>query len=263
MNFRKTLIYTLLIFTLVIGVSEPVFSWLLRRGDLPAPSIGNGYKPADIQFYELQKYTQAEGRVDCIFLGSSMVLNGLNPKEFESGYLQETGEQIHCYNFGLQGLTAAAAGSIAEVLVKQYHPKLLIYGTQARDYDGRAEDTVINTFPDTAWMRYQLGEVTLEGWLLTHSHVYRYLHTLPEWLFPIDHWERGVVMEAKRQGGYIPQIRYKHGASPIFADSYTPRIEEGDPVLSDEDYAGLQKLIALADQTQLPPILSASKFLMI
>jgi hypothetical protein len=246
----RTPIFSLLIFLLLLALAEVALTDPTIQDHLPAPSISNGYQPADIQFDELDAFVREQEGVDCLFIGSSMVLNGLNPMAFEVAYLDQTGLPIRCYNFGVQGLTAATAGAIAEVLVKKYQPRLLIYGTQARDFDGRAENTVINDFPQTPWMRYQRGDFNLEGWLLTHSHTYRYLNTLPEMLFPIEHWQRGVVLEAERENGYIPQLLYDRQVSPLFAEDYSLLLKDEDiePVLSKADFAGLKQLIELSKQ---------------
>jgi hypothetical protein len=85
-----------------------------------------------------------------------------------------TGRKISCFNFGVSALPASSAGQIAQVLVQKYHPKLLIYGTFARDYaiPVNAEDAT--AVSNTPWLNYQLGGVSLEGWLYDRSYFFKY-----------------------------------------------------------------------------------------
>jgi hypothetical protein len=79
-------------------------------------------------------------------LGSSLVGSGLDPETFSTRYEAVTGEPMECFNFGLGSLMASAAGPIAQILVDPYHPKLLIYGTNPRDYDRSNNNQTQNQF---------------------------------------------------------------------------------------------------------------------
>jgi hypothetical protein len=108
-----------------------------------------------------------EGKIDCIFLGASTVHRGFDPSVVSQAYQTATGEQIQCYNFGIGQMNVWEAASLAEILVDEYHPALLIYGIGPRNF-----------FPDNNeltkadWTRYTLGKPTISGWLIHNSHAY-------------------------------------------------------------------------------------------
>lgn len=148
------------------------------RSRLQAPSIGSRHRQFEIQLARLEMLTQREGPIECLFVGNSMVWLDLNPEAFSRAYKAETGEDITCFNFGVGTMPASGAGKIAQILVEDYQPQLLIFGTSARDYaipEGAEDASVIL---DTPWVKYRTGKRSIQGWLFVNSYLYRYKEQL-------------------------------------------------------------------------------------
>jgi hypothetical protein len=107
-------------------------------------------------------------------LGSSMVDTGFDPAAFESGYKAMTGRNIHCFNFGIDASTAASTAALVRIIAEDYHPRLILIGTDPRDYAVPINDPDPTVVLKTPWVAYRQGNFSLEGWLLDHSYLYRY-----------------------------------------------------------------------------------------
>lgn len=142
------------------------------------PSLGGRHLQMEEQLARLDRVAAVDGRVDCIFLGSSLVWLGFNPDVFYTDYKAETGQGVHCFNLGIESLPTNAASAVAEVVVAKYQPKLLIYGTSARDYAVGSQVEDSRVVLDTPWLQYQLGQHTPYTWLMSHSYTLRYLREL-------------------------------------------------------------------------------------
>ena len=164
-------------------LSEIVFRLEHVQERLTGPRIGSRHLQFEIQVARLEKLVKEGEPIDCIFLGNSMVWLGVNPLVVNETFREQTGQEIHCFNFGVSALPASSAGQIAQMLVGRYHPKFLIYGTFARDYaiPTDAEDAYVVT--DTPWLKYQNGEINLGGWLYSHSATFQYAGHVHDLLF--------------------------------------------------------------------------------
>jgi hypothetical protein len=152
------------------------------------PQVGSRHAQFDGQWARLEKLVKEGQRIDCIFLGNSMVWIDVNPLIVSQRIKEVTGREISCFNFGVSALPASSAGLVAQVLVQKYHPKLLIYGTFARDYaiPGTAEDAT--AVSNTPWLKYQLGRVSPEGWLYDRSYFFKYKNYVADvLLFDLEH----------------------------------------------------------------------------
>jgi hypothetical protein len=123
--------------------------------------------------YERLKAFAAEGPVDCLIVGSSVVQQGINPEILSYAYEKETGKPLRCFNFGILGAAAPKIGWITDVLANQYHPRVIIYGVTYRDF----LKTTSEATPDT-WTAYRLGNFNASGWLADSSYAYRYYATM-------------------------------------------------------------------------------------
>lgn len=185
--FGQTMVLALAFLFILVSLLElslranPVQTYLYGV----VPSLGSRHHQLELQLARLDKFVATQGSIDCVVMGSSLVWLGVNPSVFEESYEQESGQEIHCFNFGIETLPASAAGLLAELIIERYSPKLLIYGTSARDYavDYEAEDTRV--ILDTPWLQYQLGQFSVQGWLYTNSFTLRYLPFLRS-LFMLD-----------------------------------------------------------------------------
>ena len=181
LNWR-VLRWTLIFMAGYFALGEFIFRLDTAQDRLTGPRIGSRHRQFEIQVARLEKLIQDGEPIDCIFLGNSMVWLGVNPLVVNQTFQAETGQEIYCFNFGVSALPTSSAGEIAAMLVKRYHPKLLIYGTFARDYTipSNAEDAYVVS--DTPWLKYQNGEFNLKGWLYTYSSAFQYTGHLRDFL---------------------------------------------------------------------------------
>ena len=173
-----------LIFIVLTGIALELFARTeFSRSNLPVPGLGSSHHQLELQVARLELLVEQNEPVDCLFLGSSLVWLGFNPEAFAEAYKQQTGQDIHCFNFGIETLPANGAGALAKILVKDYRPKLFIYGVSARDYavTREAEDSTV--ILDTPWVRYRTGIFSVKGWLFTHSYLYRQLQNIRSLLY--------------------------------------------------------------------------------
>src|SRR4051794_37844514 len=101
-----------IILIVVLGGSEVLARSAPIQSILVAPSVGSEQYQLGPKLLLLDRLIQRDGPVDCIFIGSSMVLRGIDPEIVSAAYRDETGRSIKCFNFGLFSLDAAAAGKL-------------------------------------------------------------------------------------------------------------------------------------------------------
>ncbi|MBE2199762.1 MAG: hypothetical protein IAE79_14200 [Anaerolinea sp.] len=169
---------TLLFLLLLGGVAEAVARLPAFQSRLMAPTLNTRHRQFEMQWWRLQQVAEEDGRIDCIILGSSMVVSGFNPLVFAHTYQEETGEALHCFNFGIDAIPTMTAGALAQILMEEYQPRLLIYGMDARDLAVTRTDRDTTVILDMPWLQYRLGRFNLEGWLVEHSALYRYRRLL-------------------------------------------------------------------------------------
>jgi hypothetical protein len=132
------------------------------------------------KLFQLKSIVERKEGINCIFLGNSTVNNAMDPGEFASAYKETTGQDIRCFNFAVDAIPASVAGVIAQILVEDFQPKVLIYGTSARDYSLPLDDEETTVILDTEWIQYRLGNFNIKGLLFQYSHLFRYRNYFPE-----------------------------------------------------------------------------------
>jgi len=172
--FSKTLWFTLLFLMLLFGITEWVMRLEVFQTPLTPPKMGSRHYQLGHKLSLLDDEVRKNGRIDCIMVGSSMVDTGFDPATFQSGYLEMVGREIDCFNFGIDASSAASTAALVKILVEDYQPRILIFGTDARDYAVPSQDNDPAAVLDTPWVRYRQGIFSLEGWLTEHSYLYRY-----------------------------------------------------------------------------------------
>jgi hypothetical protein len=155
----------------VLAVGEVISRSEIVRDSLPAPSVGSPSRLLEIQRAGLAALSEAEGGVDCIFLGNSLVLFGVDPAAFASAFAARTGTPVRCFNFAVSATSPSQVAPIARILAEDYHPRWLIYGLTKRDFNAGDDAPAIESIP---WVRYRLAEPSLDGWLAQHSLLYGY-----------------------------------------------------------------------------------------
>jgi hypothetical protein len=202
----KTVKVTVLIFIVFIIFGEAIARHKPFRVLFIAPGVASTHRQFERQLGRVRVIYEEEGKIDCIVIGSSTVWEGFNPILFQQAFKAKTGENFSCFNFGIDGLTAAGAGVVAQVLVEKYHPQLLIYGTDPRDYIYPLDTWENTTIMDSPWVQYQLGKGNTLGWLYEHSALLQYQEPLRQVLHLRFYRElrRYLDYEEEAQWGYLP-----------------------------------------------------------
>ncbi len=183
---------------------------------------------------QLQKET---GKINCIFLGSSMTNDSIDPEAFTTEYYRLSGQKITCFNIGIANLTGEIAGEFGKIVIQRYHPDLLIYGTSARDY---SEVMGMSGLSGDDWIHFQLGEWNLAGWLKEYSYMYR--HYL-QFLSNLNPENRLYAISIRQQTS-----RYGHFI--VEGNGINREVENtiNEPQLSESDFTGLRRLIKNQDE---------------
>lgn len=168
---------------LVVVVILLAAEGLARLLPNPPQSLGNYHYQFEIKWFQLERYVEKHGGVDVILLGSSLVNSGINPDTINASWVQASGEEpLRIFNFGVEGLTVEPNSIVAKILIDTYHPKVLIFGTEIRDYADNNGVEVAGKFLNDPWIRYQRGKVTVPGWLAEHSAAYRLFLAYRNWM---------------------------------------------------------------------------------
>ncbi len=145
---------------------------------LLAPSVGCASRPFEVQLARFEAWVRLHGRPDCVFLGSSAVLMGIEPDVFAATYERSTGDHVRCFNLAVPGMTASDTRALAAIVAQDHRPWLLVYGTSFRDFNVAVTGPGLDRLP---WVRHRLGNFSPEGWLVDHSRAYRYYLTYRGW----------------------------------------------------------------------------------
>jgi hypothetical protein len=191
--FGRTLILMIPLLCVLLIAGEVIIRQPLIYSRLKTPSLNSRHYHIERQWYRLEDLTRNGIEIDCIALGNSMVVNSFDPILFNQSFQSETGIDLNCFNFGVDALTPVSAAYLAQILIDTHHPKLLIFGTDARDFaiDRQSEETTV--IADMAWVKYRLGKFSLAGWLVDHSYLYRYRYSLVEFMQLQKRWEEPVT----------------------------------------------------------------------
>lgn len=141
--------------------------WL--HSALPYRSVGDADYQFEIKWFKLQDYARRNGGVDIIVLGNSLVNTGVDPEVMSQEYYHLTGKQPRIFNFGVEGLFVAPTSIIARILVETYHPALLIFVTDMRDYIESVGLEYEQLFLSNDWIQYKQGKFNPAGWLVGNS----------------------------------------------------------------------------------------------
>lgn len=171
---EKTLSLTLILLILLVGTAEWVARLEALQKILTPPKMGSRHYELGYKLTLLDNATKKNGPVDCIMVGSSVVDTGFDPDAFRSGYKEIAGKEIDCFNFGIDASSATSTAALVRILVEDYEPRLLIFGTDPRDYAIPSADQDPAVILGTPWIKYRQGYFSIDGWLLDHSYLYRY-----------------------------------------------------------------------------------------
>jgi lysophospholipase L1-like esterase len=139
------------------------------------PYRGSTHRQLEIQLARIKNFSESESDFNCLFIGSSMVWLGINPEVFSDSYKHTSGEELKCFNFGVATMPAGAAAVITGILVKEYQPEIIIFGTSARDYAIPLDAEDYKVIVETPWVQYQSRNYSVAGWLYSNSYFYTHL----------------------------------------------------------------------------------------
>jgi hypothetical protein len=162
----------------LLAIGELVARAEVFQAHLTAPDLDSRHYQLGRKLALLEESVRESGPLDCLAIGSSTVDLGFDPMAFSNSFEDETGVPLHCFNFGIDASSMAATAAIAQILIEDYQPRLLIVGTDARDYAVSEYDEDAAVVLGTEWVRYRLGERSLKGWLVEHSYLFRYRRIL-------------------------------------------------------------------------------------
>ena len=232
---------------LILAVVITPFELLLRTPQIQAalfPPITTVFPTVGIKQYLLEQYVKQEGRLDCLIVGSSMPDRGIDPERLSAGYEQRTGKAIKCFNFAIIGFDDFDTAAILEIIVRDYHPRLLIYGTSARDFGHTPHYT-----EGIPWAQYQSGRPSFEGWLESSFMSYRYYLTYSSYLTDVGTEETMRSLDHLSRYG---QFQLRHTAA---VDGSPERSVRADLIRSfakldprTTDMSGLERLLRLKEK---------------
>jgi len=171
-----------LLLVLAAGIAELVARTEAVRAALGAPSVGSPSRLFEQQLDSLDRYAASEQRLDCIVLGNSTALMGVDPDALSRAYHERMGHGLRCFTFGVAGMTASAAGAVAPILVERHRPWLLIYAASVRDVGQSVDGPLLASTP---WVQYRQGTFSLAGWLTEHSAAFRWYLLYRQWVDPV------------------------------------------------------------------------------
>jgi hypothetical protein len=182
----------------VLSAAEIVARLPSVRDWLHPPSVGSTSRRFELQLDGLGRYAAA-GRPDCIVIGNSTVLLGVDPSALSAAYRARTGRDLRCFSFGVAGMSASAVGAIAPILLDDYRPWLLIYVSSVRDVGQSVDGPLLASMP---WVRYRRGDLSVDGWLTEHSAAFRYYLLYRQWLDP-SRWPAARSRGATTAAGFL------------------------------------------------------------
>lgn len=177
------------LFISLLFLFEGLFRWTRLDQLLGWRSLGIYHGQFEIKWFELRDYVRANGGVDVLLLGNSMVNTGIDPEVLAAEYESLTGEHLRVFNFGVEGLTVAPNAVIARLLVARYHPGTIIFVTEMRDYAAANGLEVERQLLSDEWMvARRSGKETPRAWLKENS-------SLLQHLLPLRNWSRADFLD--------------------------------------------------------------------
>ena len=174
---------------------------LVKNNVIPKPGIGSIHPELNVKLLKLDQFVKQNGGVDCIFLGSSMIDDSVNPSIFTKEYRKLSGRNVHCFNLSIASLTAETAYPIVKMLNVRYNPLLIVYGISPRDLTSDF-DVRIRPLIHEPWINYQNGEFSISGWLKENSYTYRYYVTVLSYLNPDNRASLQIYQTSVNEDGF-------------------------------------------------------------
>jgi hypothetical protein len=250
------LLRAVLVLVVLLAAVEAAARLPWVQDKLETASLGNYHYQFEIKWFHLQRYVEAHGGVDVLFLGSSLVNSGIEPVRVNQAWTEQTGQPpLRIFNFGVEGLTVQPNSVVAELLVETFQPGAIVFGTEIRDYAATNGVETAENFLADPWVQYRMGNFSVRGWLAEHSAAYRYFLAYRNWISWDFAGNHSLVLrrtDALTPDGY--DIENRVAEDPYRPpDPDDPEDAEGFEVFSGFEIAGsrlknLQALLGLEQQ---------------
>ena len=250
--FGRTLFLAFIIFSVLVLSLEILARMPQVQARIPFQAYGSNHVQFESQLRNLDAFVLEHGAPDCLILGNSQSLRGIDPPALMDAYRQQTGVDLNCYNFSVVGANVATTLRFSEIMIDRFDLDLIILGTNFLDYTEEQEYRWDKRFLENDWIAYQLGEWSLRGWLLSHSHAFRIL-TFVSYGAPnglnftkvekdIQKWNEQLTADGHGKSNTIFDLaeEVKPGAVNNFLDQF------GDFSLSSLNLTSLEAIIQLA-----------------
>lgn len=168
----------------------------------PPPSVEADSFLFDQKVYDLEQQVRRDGGVDCIFIGSSITNNGIDPAAVERAYHERTGETIHCFNFAYPAMNVENAVFFTHAVIAKFHPRLIVYTFIPRDLTD--VEYTVDFIEASPW--FQVHSPEPRPWLVNHSYAYRYYLTWRYWLVNANRQKRLDEIVHLTDKGFQPAI---------------------------------------------------------
>lgn len=171
---------------------------------LPAPSVEADSFLFDAKVYQLEQQVRRDGKIDCIFIGSSVTNSGIDPATIERVYKERTGETIHCFNIGYPAMTVENAAAFADALIAKFSPRVIFYTFIPRDLTD--VKFTVDFLEQSPWLKPADAQTSLHDWLVDHSYAYRYYLTWRYLLVNANRTKRLDEIKNLTSKGFQPAI---------------------------------------------------------
>jgi hypothetical protein len=228
---------------------------------VPFQALGLNHVQFEMQVGNLQRFVEQKGMPDCFIIGTSQPLRGIDPVVFSETLEAKTGEQLVCYNFSVNGSNLVTTYLLSRYLVAKFEPRLLVLGTSFLDYTEEREKRTETRFEKSDWLKTQMGDPSLEGYLIEYSYAYRLLkllsYSIPQGLALDDTYDEANKWEQELSGA-------GRGKSEEMVDLQAPLApwslknflrEFGKFNLSERNVTGLESILKLAQENGIKIIL--------
>ena len=237
---------------ILTGSIEKLLRFDIVETNIASPSFGSDHHQFEIQLYRLKTLYERQGYIDCLFVGDSLVWLDLDPITFEQSLKKYNIEELSCFNFGIAALPAYGVSRLTEILIREYNPKLIIFGLHANSVVVPSDNNDSKIIVDNPWVKFKSNDFNFMGWLYEYSYLMRYWKTLnrvlrfdtealqndsgasPQQILGFD------PKEGQRKDIYIPPDRSDPADQPGFEKYYHYQIYS-------ENIQAVQKVAAAAD----------------
>ena len=239
-SWRNSVVISFVVFAIFLVATELLARSQIIGRLLNTPSMGSVHKDNDRQWVRFEYFASNHDSIDCVFLGDSTILTGLDPDSFEEAYFEQTGENLECFNFGIGGLTAVGSTDIAQILVREYQPRLLVIGIHVLGFSEAPDSAGSAALLESPWLRYKSGKHDPEGWLFEHSYLYRYRNFFSKLLrMEVEYSQLLQAVEDTPSNGFHPL----EGQGPI--DVSQPPEPDSDQPYDEAYFAALTEFQVL------------------